>query len=34
MKKVRKVRKTLKSGRKFKIEEIGELVERGRRETF
>ncbi len=34
MKKVRRVRKTLRSGRKLTIEEIDEIMERGRRETF
>ncbi|MDK2372660.1 MAG: AbrB/MazE/SpoVT family DNA-binding domain-containing protein [Candidatus Korarchaeota archaeon] len=34
MKKVRRARKTLRSGRKLTIEEIDEVIERGRRETF
>ncbi len=34
MKKVKRVRKTLRSGRKLTIEEIDEVIERGRRETF
>ena len=34
MEKVKKRRKTLKSGRKLTIEEINSIIERGRRETF
>ncbi len=34
MKKVRKKRKTLRSGRKLKIEEIDELIEKGREESL
>ncbi len=34
MKKVRRVRKILKSGRKLTIDEIDEIMERGRRETL
>ncbi len=34
MKRVERARKTLRSGRKLIIEEIEEIIERGRREAF
>ncbi len=34
MKKVKRTRRTLKSGRKLTVDEIDEIIEKGRRETF